>query len=232
MRGLRSLLSISGTVIAVAAVAWAQPSVGQRDAGGYPAPTPELERGRAVYVLSSCHFCHGIDLTGAAMGAADLLHLPLVGRDEGGDLIGAIMRAGLPNLQTAMPQYPDYTRQQIADVSAYIHYLRQQGRYKELAAMANTADGDAARGAEYFNSTGKCNTCHGASSAAGNLEGIGMKYDEKTLRARLLRPGPDTAILSQNTSPGLSAHLKLLERYSDADVRNLLAYLKTRKGDR
>ena len=31
----------------------------ERDAGGFKAPTAALERGRAVYVLNQCLFCHG-----------------------------------------------------------------------------------------------------------------------------------------------------------------------------
>src|SRR5262245_34789416 len=102
------------------------------DAGGLPAPTSDLERGRAVYVLSSCHFCHGVDLTGAQMGATDLMHSPLVAADQNGNVIGPVVRAGKPNLQTAMPSYPDLTAQEIADLAAYVHYLRRQGRYREL----------------------------------------------------------------------------------------------------
>jgi len=196
----------------------------KRDAGGVPAPTAELERGRTVYVLSSCHFCHGIDLTGAAMGAADLMHLPLVGRDEGGNLIGPIVRKGLPNLQTAMPQYSDYTDQQISDVAAYIHYLRQQGRYRELIAAGDGGAGDAAAGREYFNGAAKCGGCHSVDS---DLKRIGTKYDDARLRARLLRPGPDNVVAGNGADAGRVAHLKLLERYSDADVRNLLAFLKS-----
>jgi len=185
---------------------------GKKDAGGYPAPTTPLERGRTVYVLSSCHFCHGIDLTGAAMGAADLMHSALVGRDENGNLIGPVVRAGLPNLQTAMPQYSDYTDQQIADLAGYIHYLRQEGRYKELTAMKDDRTGDAAAGREYFRS--RCRGCHSSKSE------IAKKYPAPVILSRLLRPGKDT-------SPGGVAHLKLLERYSNDDVRNLLAYLTT-----
>ena len=104
MRAIRvALFSIA---LGALQVTFAQTQAGKRDAGGYPAPTAELERGRTIYVVSSCHFCHGIDLTGAAMGAADLMHLPLVGRDEGGNLIGPIVLKGLPNLQTAMPSIP------------------------------------------------------------------------------------------------------------------------------
>ncbi len=203
-------------------VGWAQAPEGKRDAGGYPAPTAQLERGRTVYVISSCHFCHGIDLTGAAMGAADLLHLPLVGRDEGGNLIGGIVRAGLPNLQTAMPQYPDYTPQQISDLAAYIHYLREQGRYRELSAASERALGDAQAGETYFRGAGGCGKCH----AGADLAAAVRKYDEASLRKRFLRPGPDGAVL-ENADAGLAAHLKLLERYGDADVANLMAYLQT-----
>ena len=92
-----------------------------------PAPTVALERGRTVYVLNTCHFCHGVDLTKATMGAAVLMHSPLVGADENGNVIGAVVRAGIPNLQTSMPSYPDLTQQEVEDLAAYIHYLRQLG---------------------------------------------------------------------------------------------------------
>jgi mono/diheme cytochrome c family protein len=215
MRGLlpRSL-AIAWLVACAAVMAWAQ-TAGKRDAGGYPAPTPELERGRTVYVLSSCHFCHGVDLTGAAMGAANLMTSALVGSDTKGNLIGAIVRAGLPNLQTAMPQYPDYSDQQIADLAGYIHYLRRQGRYKELTASANGA-GDAAAGRRYFEAN--CVKCH-----AGDLAGVAKRHDAVQLRARLLRPAP---VEADHASAGAVAHGRLLENYKDADVGNVLAYLE------
>lgn len=191
----------------------------KRDAGGYPAPTPELERGRAVYVLSSCHFCHGVDLTGAAMGAANLMTSAMVGADRNGNLIGAVVRAGLPNLQTAMPQYPDYTNRQIADLAAYIHYLRREGRYRELTEAAHSPAGDAAAGSAYFQS--KCAGCH-----ARDLAGVANKYDAVQLRARLLRPAP---VVSEQAPAGAIAHGRLLEVYKDGDVSNLLAYLATLK---
>jgi cytochrome c5 len=216
-------MRIATAILIACALARAQAPSTKGDAGGYPAPTAKLERGRTVYVISSCHFCHGIDLTGAAMGAADLMHLPLVGRDEDGNLIGPIVRAGLPNLQTAMPQYPDYTPQQISDLAAYVHYLRQQGRYRELTAASQGSEvGDAKTGEQYFTGIGKCNTCH---SLSGDLAGVIGKYDKAALRQRLLRPGPDNAI-TEGASAGLASHLKLLERYSDADVQNLIAYLQ------
>ena len=85
----------------------------ERDAGGFKAPTAALERGRAVYVLNHCHFCHGVDLTRATMGAANLSQSPLVGADEDGNMIGPLVKAGLPNLQTAMPSYVELTSEEM-----------------------------------------------------------------------------------------------------------------------
>jgi cytochrome c5 len=41
-----------------------------------------LERGKAIYRLNECNYCHGIDLNRQPRGArADLKHNPLVGAD-------------------------------------------------------------------------------------------------------------------------------------------------------
>jgi len=208
-------------VFAVAALADAQAPRGKADAGGFPAPTPELERGRAVYVLSSCHFCHGVDLTGAQMGATDLMHSPLIAADQNGNFIGPVVRAGKPNLQTAMPSYPDLTSQEIADLAAYVHYLRRQGRYRELT-MDVGDQGDARAGETYFNAN--CAACH---SRKGDLAGVAGKYAGAALRARILRPSDDPAPAgTDGTTLGRLQHGKLLERYAAADVRNVIAYLR------
>lgn len=191
---------------------------GVADAGGFPAPTPALERGRAVYVLNHCHFCHGTDLRRAVMGATDLLTSPLVGADKDGELLGAVVRAGRPNLQTAMPRY-DLSPAELSELARYIHYLRQAGRYADLTAPP-LAQGDAVAGQSYF--ARRCASCH---SIEGNLGGIASKYDASALRAQVLRPrafasadGPSTA--------GRSEHLRLLEQYSGTELANLLTYLE------
>jgi len=191
----------------------------ERDAGGFKAPTAALERGRAVYVLNHCHFCHGDDLTRATMGAANLSQSALVGADEDGNMIGPLVKAGLPNLQTAMPSYVELTSQEIVDLARYIHYLRQQARFKELNRVAAARVADRSAGEAYFNGAGKCRSCH---AMTGDLAGVGRKYDSATLRARILRPGP-----TDNASPtrGQAAHLKLLENYTATDVEDLVAYL-------
>ncbi len=196
----------------------------QRDAGGYPAPTAALERGRTVFVLNHCHFCHGEDLTRANMGAANLAQSALVGADTDGNAIGAVVRAGLPNLQTAMPSYRDLSSQEMVDLARYIHYLRQQARYNELIQPVMTAQGDAVRGRALFAGAGTCTSCHTSSNA---LAGIARKYDPAALRARLLRPGPPKPVEAVEPTTGQSVHLKLLENYTAADVDDLLAYLRT-----
>ncbi len=153
------------------------------------------------------------------MGAAVLLHSPLVGADDNGNVIGTVVRAGIPNLQTSMPSYPDLTTQEVEDLAAYIHYLRQLGRHKELTRVSAAA-GDAAAGGTYF--AANCASCH---SVSGDLKGVASKYDMATLRLRLLGPPPPAeADRSGAADAGRRRHLTLLERYSDDDVRNLVAY--------
>jgi mono/diheme cytochrome c family protein len=194
----------------------------ERDAGGFKAPTAALERGRTVYVLNHCHFCHGVDLTRATMGAANLLQSPLVGADEDGTMIGPLVKAGLPNLQTAMPSYAELTPEEIVDLARYIHFLRQQARFRELGRLASAPDGDRKAGEAYFNGAANCRACH---SVTGDLAGIGRKHDAATLRERLLRPGPATPSEGASPTAGQAAHLKLLENYTTANVQDLVAYL-------
>ena len=196
----------------------------ERDAGGFKAPTAALERGRAVYVLNHCHFCHGVDLTRATMGAANLSQSPLVGADEDGNMIGPLVKAGLPNLQTAMPSYVELTSEEIVDLARYIHFLRQQAQFKELSHLSEAPAGNPTAGEAYFNGAANCRSCH---SVTGNLAGIGRKYDAATLRERLLRPGPPMPSEGVGATPGQAAHLRLLESYTSANVQDLVAYLGT-----
>jgi cytochrome c oxidase cbb3-type subunit III len=194
----------------------------ERDAGGFKAPTAALERGRAVYVLNHCHFCHGVDLTQATMGAANLSQSPFVGADEDGNMIGPLVKAGLPNLQTAMPSYAELTSEEIVDLARYIHFLRQRARFRELSRLADTPAGDRTAGEAYFIGAANCRSCH---SVTGDLAGLTGKYDTATLRARLLRPGPPMPSEGLDPTPGQAAHLKLLENYTAANVQDLVAYL-------
>jgi cytochrome c oxidase cbb3-type subunit 3 len=221
----RARLTLAAIVGIVGLAAGARAGMAQeRDAGGVRAPTAALERGRAVYVLNHCHFCHGVDLTRATMGAANLTQSAIVGADTDGDAIGPVVRAGLPNLQTAMPSYSELTDAEIMDLARYIHYLRQQARYRELIAPASPPPGDEAAGRALFAGAGNCGACH---SATGDLVGIGRKHGAATLRARLLRPGPAAPAEGVAVPPGETAHLKLLENLTLANIQDLVAYLNT-----
>jgi mono/diheme cytochrome c family protein len=137
-------------------------------------------------------------------------------------MIGPLVKAGLPNLQTAMPSYTELTAEEIVDLARYIHYLRQQARFRELSSPAASPAGDRTAGEAYFNGAANCRSCH---SVTGDLAGIGRKYDLATLRARLLRPGRTVPGEGVGPTAGQAAHLKLLENYTAANVQDLVAYL-------
>ena len=215
------LLFLIAASLGVPALAQHAPEA-ERDAGGYKAPTEALERGRAVYVLNHCHFCHGLDLTRANMGAANLAQSPLVGADVDGNAIGPLIRAGLPNLQTAMPSYRNLSDQEIVDLARYLHYLRQQARFNALMKPHDLA-GNAERGRAYFAGAGNCASCH---TGANGLDSVADDYDAETLRQRLLRPGPPKPKEGVEPTAGQAAHWKLLENYTPENVEDLLAYLQ------
>ena len=196
---------------------------------GPPLADPIMQHAKETYVIFGCAYCHGVTLV-ARGEAADLMHSPLVGSDVNGDTIAALLRAGIP--QTAklspMPQFSDLSDQQLHDIARYIHYARQQGRYKEIV-DAKTPPGDAAAGRLSFDQ--RCASCHGV-----DLNGIARKYDAATLRDQMLRPrvlaAPQSftldALRETKTAAGREQHGSLLENLTPAQVANLIAYLQTR----
>ena len=200
---------------------------------GQPLPDPVLQHSKEAFVLFGCAYCHGLDLVSRGE-ATDLMHSALVGRDENGNLIGPLLRAGIP--QTAklspMPQFSDLSDQQIGALVRWIHYARAQGRYKEIAGAKDVRPGSAAAGKLYFDE--KCGSCHSASSDLANLA---QKYDSSALRDRILRPKfqEDTPswgvehLHDTRTASARQRHQTLLENYSATDVQNLTAYLQTLK---
>src|SRR5437870_6491298 len=75
-----------------------------------------IERGRKAFV-ASCGFCHGNDATGNR--APDLIRSPLVNRDEGGNLIGPVIRDGRPEKE--MPAFPALSAQRVSDIVTFLH---------------------------------------------------------------------------------------------------------------
>jgi len=198
---------------------------------GPPLADPVLQHSKETYVLFGCSYCHGLNLVTRGE-ATDLMHSRLVGRDENGNLIGPLLRVGIP--QTAklspMPQFSDLSDRQIADLVRWIHYARQQGRFKELMEARDQPAGDASAGKAYFDTA--CGSCH---SASGDLAGIASKHDPASLKASILRPQFLNAAASwrvdrlhdTKTASARQRHFALLENYSSEDVANLMAYLQS-----
>ncbi len=192
---------------------------------GPPLADPVLQHSKETYVLFGCSYCHGLYL--AARGeATDLMHSRLVGRDDNGNVMGPLLRAGIP--QTAklspMPQFSDLSDQQIADLVRWIHYARQQGRYKELIEAKSSTEGNAAAGKSYFDQN--CSSCH---ATAGALSKVSRG---QLLRPEFLNAAPSwklDRLRDTKTTAARRRHLWLLENYSAEDVSNLIAYLQSVK---
>jgi len=101
---------------------------------GAPLADPVLQHAKETYVLFGCAYCHGLNLV-ARGEAADLMHSALVGRDQNGNVIGPLLRAGIPQTPklSPMPQFSDLSDQQISAIVTWIHYARQQGLAREAA---------------------------------------------------------------------------------------------------
>jgi mono/diheme cytochrome c family protein len=202
---------------------------------GPPIADPVLQHAKETFVLFGCAYCHGLNLVSRGE-ATDLMHSALVGRDENGNLIGQLLRAGIP--QTAklspMPQFSDLSDRQIAAIVTWIHYARRQGRYQELTA-ASVTPGDAAAGKTYFDRA--CSSCHAIDR---DLAGIGSKYDPAALRAAVLDPKglkveqsfTADRLKDKQLTAAQQRHHALLENYSVDDVANLVAYLASSRLER
>jgi len=196
---------------------------------GPPLADASMQAAKETYVLNGCAYCHGLTLTPRGE-AADLMHSPLVGADTNGDTIAAILRAGVPRTSklSPMPQFSDLSDRQLHDIARYIHFARQQGRYKEIV-EAEAVSGEAAAGGSYFAQA--CGSCH-----ATDLLGVGRKYDAAALRDQMLKPktleAAQTftveALRDNRIAKGRERHRFILENLSAADVANLVAYLRTR----
>ena len=173
---------VSGmAVCAIAAWLWtgAAPA-GQAGRGARQFDQDAVDRGAQILVRH-CAFCHGSNARGAA-GGPDLLRSPMVMEDENGKEIGEFLKVGRPD--KGMPKV-DLTAEEVSDLATFLHAgiaaAANRGAYKIL----NILTGDAKAGEAFFNGAGRCSTCH---SAAGDLKGIGAKYDPVALQSRFIMP--------------------------------------------
>ena len=225
-------LALSCALLAGAAVDAQSVARSDYDAAylGAPLADPVLQHAKETYVVFGCAYCHGLHLTPRGE-AADLRRSVIVGRDENANLIGPLLRAGIPQTSklSPMPQFSDLSDQQIGAIARWIHYARQRARYEELT-RALLPSGDAAAGRAQFDQA--CGACH---SIQKDLSGIGGRHAGDALRTQILEPqglrGASSLRLDHLKDARLNAgrdrHGALLENYSAADVANLVAYLQS-----
>ena len=139
-----------------------------------------FERGTKVFG-TYCAGCHGVAGKGGP-GAPDLVRSVLVLDDEKGILIAPVIREGRPD--KGMPKL-GLTEPQIADVVAWLHVRTYAAGHRGTYTFGDVVTGNAKQGEVYFNTAGKCSTCH---SVTGDLSGIGHKYEPLSLQARWLHP--------------------------------------------
>jgi len=200
---------------------------------GQPLADPVLQHAKETFVLFGCAYCHGLNLV-ARGEATDLMHSRLVGQDVNGNLIGPLLRAGIP--QTAklspMPQFSDLSDQQIGALVLWIHYARSEGRFKELIEAKDPPAGDAGKGKAYFDQ--KCASCH---SVSNDLAGVAKKYSGGILKPAFLKPKAldrpwsweVDKLHDAKAAAAKTQHRALLENYSAEEASNVTAFLATLK---
>jgi mono/diheme cytochrome c family protein len=154
-----------------------------------PPDSVAVGRGQRTFGLQ-CGFCHGADARGGAQGGVDLLQSAIVLEDEGGNGLAKFLKVGRP--EKNMPRF-DLPRPHVSDIAAFLHSRVETA--SSGSSKVSILVGDAKAGAAYFNGTGRCTTCH---SVAGDLKGIGARYEPVMLQGRMVvprgrggYPGPD-----------------------------------------
>src|SRR3954462_5616290 len=166
------------------------PSRGGGGGGGAAGPADKplvdfalADKGKDVW-FAECVTCHGAQARGTDNGP-NLLRSIVFLRDRYGSEIGPFLRKGHP-LQSGKPA-ASLTDEQITSIS---HFLRKELndtlRGAAVFTVQDIRTGDAKAGAEFFNGTGKCTTCH---STTGDLAGLAGKYETVDIQQRMLFPG-------------------------------------------
>lgn len=139
-----------------------------------------VARGAALFQEYACNFCHGADIRGAA-GGPSLLRSGLVQRDQQGELIGEVIRNGVPG--TTMAAFA-LNEGQIRDIAEFLHSFSLSSRDPARQRPETIVTGDAQAGRRYFDA--QCSGCH---SVTGDLAGIATRIeDPRDLQQNWLMP--------------------------------------------
>ena len=183
----RTRLRLSGlALLAFPAVGRAQSSpaapVPPARAGGTAsaAHAPEqIAQGQRLF-RGNCSFCHGSDARGGETGP-NLVRSQVVRDDQHGELITPIVQHGRP--ARGMPKFA-LSDPEVAAIAAWLH-----SRPRTDGGAPTALDilvGNPRAGSAYFAGAGQCTRCH---SAAGDLAGIGGRYDPKTIQDLIVSGG-------------------------------------------
>ncbi|HXB68880.1 MAG TPA: cytochrome c [Candidatus Acidoferrales bacterium] len=184
MRIPRVLASASIELLMTASLAFTQatrpPTTPAKPGQTFP---DELVRTGETLFVQHCAFCHGRD-TGGGESGPDLTRSKLVADDIGGNQIGPVVRNGRNN----MPRFT-VTDQELLGLTAFIRTQKniaesQKGGRKGVDEK-DLVTGNIDKGKEYFNGTGKCNSCH---SPTGDLAGVATRNGGLKLIQRLMYP--------------------------------------------
>jgi cytochrome c oxidase cbb3-type subunit 3 len=189
------------------------PAGGGRSRGGVmgagPGDAPYVDAaladaGRTVWA-AECINCHGTQARGTANGP-NLTRSLVVLRDRYGTELGPFLKRG--HKMQSGGAATTLTDDQIVNLA---HFLRQRVndsfRGSPIFQAQNVLSGDAKAGAAFFNGEGKCTTCH--SAAAGNLAGIGGRFEPIDLQQRFLFPGGGRAGRGRTGGPPPASAVKV-----------------------
>ena len=234
VRGVGALTLAVGLLVTNVSVLDARPAAGltaaqapqARDQRLYPALQREpgdpevIARGQAVYGIS-CRACHGLDLRGGDLGGPNLLRSQLVLKDDGGDLMGPVIRDGQSGAGGSSMPPQNLSDEDLDAVVEYIHDIlgtasRQGGPPPGEEVELDILVGDATAGQTYF--ADRCASCH---SPMGDLQGIGARGESpKELQDTWVRGGarnaerpPITVTVTQPSGERVSGALDRLNDF-------------------
>jgi mono/diheme cytochrome c family protein len=179
-------VSVPALTLAQAQVpAQAAPPVPAFLQGAYPQRVTDPEavaRGRELYTVYGCSFCHGADTRGGSNGPS-LLRSQLVQRDQAGETIVGVVRNGVPNTpMVGFALEPD----EIADLAEFLHSFPLDSRDPSRQRPETIVTGNARSGRRYFEE--HCAECH---SVTDDLEDVASRYpDPFELQQTWLMPSP------------------------------------------
>ncbi len=205
---MRTILLTLATIL-ISTPLWGQDPDDVREQQTQPAAP-----GKAQF-QQTCGFCHGLDGRGGASGP-DLIRSTLVSHDEGGDLIGPVVRNGRPDKGMPAFQLSDL---EIRNIAGFLH-----AEAKGAASVAQHLPldypvdkllvGNAEQGQAYF--AVNCVQCH---SVTGDLSHLAAKYKPFDLQTRIVFPSGAKRTLAVRDASGKGFQGE--EVYSDEFVITL-----------